>query len=222
MILAPPRHPTLLASTSPTHSALETISGRMTCSRPSVLMITSSQDSVFRSIRPVREAFVTSTQCRRCPVSLYTSQQSTVPNMHRLDATASATAGQFSIIQSILYALKYVLMGSPVVPRNASTPPSRPDASLAHRSAVRSSFHTIALHSGLPVSLSQSTLVSRWLAMPSTISRSRDVASRVLMQPSTLDTTHDQISSGSCSTHPGRGYDCRNGVAWCLSFGGRG
>ncbi|UTH93791.1 hypothetical protein SRIMHP_06615 [Streptomyces rimosus subsp. rimosus] len=66
----------------------------------------------------------------------------------------------------------------------------------------------MALCTGLPVARSHSTVVSRWLVMPSAASwsaRSPALASA----PATTACTFAQISSASCSTQPGLGKICR-------------
>ena len=71
-------------------------------------------------------------------------------------------------------------------------------SSSRQRSAVRRSCQTIAGATGRPVERSQSNVVSRWFVMAivsTSSSPARAAASRTLCQ----------ISSGSCSTQPGRG-----------------
>ena len=148
----------------------------------------------------VREALVTSVAWTLPPVRFQISQESTVPKRSRPAWALRRAPGTFSRIQWILVALKYASMISPVLSRIIS---SRPLAlRLLQYSAVRRSCHTIALQMGRPLSASQTTVVSRWLAMPSattgpsvTSATARFITLRI----------EDQISIGFCSTHPCRG-----------------
>ena len=56
---------------------------------------------------------------------------------------------------------------------------------------------------------SQTTVVSRWLAIP-TAARSRGVISAEESASLTTASTLSRISTGSCSTQPGRGRIWRN------------
>ncbi len=70
------------------------------------------------------------------------------------------------------------------------------------------SCQTIARVTGRPVARSQTTVVSRWLAMPrATTSPALDAASRSAW--AAVRWVFAQISIGSCSTQPGRGNHCR-------------
>ena len=80
----------------------------------------------------------------------------------------------------------------------ARTSSCRPcERSASHIAAVRRSCQTIARCSGSPLARSHSSVVSRWLLMPSAAARCS--ASRA--QPS----WSRQMSSASCSTQPGCG-----------------
>ena len=70
---------------------------------------------------------------------------------------------------------------------------------------MRVSCQVIALLTGSPLSAYQSTVVSRWLAIPRA---TRSAAVRFAPSSDSLTTvsTLAQISLGSCSTQPGRGY----------------
>ncbi len=57
-------------------------------------------------------------------------------------------------------------MGNPVDARNRSWPSGLPAASEEQRAAVRVSCQTIALPTGSPVARSHTTVVSRWLVIP--------------------------------------------------------
>src|SRR6478609_8947039 len=73
---------------------------------------------------------------------------------------------------------------------------------------VRVSCHTIALWIGCPVARSHTTVVSRWLVMPTA---AMWVALRLALPsaPPTTARVFCQISMGSCSTQPARGKTCR-------------
>ena len=119
-------------------SALLRISGKHCKGMPNLAHVGACHVLVWRSINDVRLALVTSVtytppltppapECAYCkmprihaPVSINTSHASMVPNRHVPLATASATAGTWSNIQRILYALKYVLTGRPVMSRKQS------------------------------------------------------------------------------------------------------
>ena len=104
----------------------------------------------------------------------------------------------------IFVAEKYGSRSSPV---RSATFFSNPSAeSRRQMSVVRRSCQTMAGPRGWPVFLSQNTAVSRWLAMPIPATwdgaiRAEEMASRAAVS------CVDQISSGSCSTQPGFGYD---------------
>jgi hypothetical protein len=108
-----------------------------------------------------------------------------------------------------LVAEKYASSTRPVF---AVMPGSRPRAlSASQAPAVRRSCHTIALHTGRPVERSHTTVVSRWLVMPiaATSAACRPARARASFATATCVA---QISSASCSTHPG----C--GKIWVNSF----
>ena len=65
----------------------------------------------------------------------------------------------------------------------------------------------MALYTGCPVWRSQTTVVSRWLVMPSAATCEAFVSAAVRAPPNTVRVVR-QISIGSCSTHPGRGSTC--------------
>ena len=140
---------------------------------------------------------MTSVTCASPPVSFHTSHASIVPNA----SSACGTAVR-SRIHSSFVAEKYGSGTSPVRRRTSST------GSDVHRSAVRRSCHTIAGYTGRVVARSQTTVVSRWFVIPIA---ARSVA-RIPAAPSAsaaVCSTLAQISSGSCSTSPGAGKDCR-------------
>ena len=74
-------------------------------------------------------------------------------------------------------------------------------------SAVRRSCHTIARRGEPRVSRSHSTIVSRWLVMPSAVSSD---ASTLPSTSRVASIVACQMSSAECSTHPGCGKCWRN------------
>src|SRR5690606_21340378 len=88
---------------------------------------------------------------------------------------------------------KYVAGGRPVRSRNHSASSARTSSS------VRVSCQTIAWCTGWPVARSHTSVVSRWLVMPTATGVAEPSAS------ATTASTLVQISSASCSTQPGRG-----------------
>ncbi len=85
---------------------------------------------------------------------------------------------------------------------SGSTPAAR---SSSQRAAVRRSCHTIARWRGRPVRRSHTTTVSRWSVMPMPTTASPSSAATTSPR---VSCTARQISSGSCSTQPGRGKCC--------------
>ena len=149
-----------------------------------------------RSTSIVRDAFVRSMTCAAPPVRFQAIQLSTVPN-----ASSACERSTRSRIHSSLLAEKYGSHTRPVRSRTSSA------GSAAHRAAVRRSCQTIAGYTGRPVARSHTIVVSRWFVRPIADSSSARIpasASAVAAVSSTLS----QSSSGSCSTHPGRGYCC--------------
>ena len=155
----------------------------------------SSSDHASRSMSNsmVRLAFDGSVTCT-C-ARFHISQESTVPNASEsLIATPPSAS-----IHSSLVAEKY---GSSTRPVSDRTRGSWPFArSSSQRDAVRRSCQTIARCNGRPVARSHTT-VSRWLVMPMA---AIDSPSSVATMSRMVADTADQISSGSCSTQPGRG-----------------
>ena len=98
-------------------------------------------------------------------------------------------------------------MTSPVFARTAGSAPVA--LSFSQTAEVRRSCQTMAFAMGRPVLRSQSSVVSRWFVMPmAAMSRASIPASAIA--PPTAAPTLVQISSGSCSTHPGFGKCCGN------------
>ncbi len=140
----------------------------------------------------VRDAFDTSVACTAPPVSFHTSHVSTVPN-------ASPSAEPVSRrIHSSLVAEKYGSAVRPVRVRIVSAGSAR------QRSAVRRSCQTTAGYTGSPLRRSQTTVVSRWLVIPSAaIAPAGTPASASAASAARSTLAHSSL--GSCSTHPGRG-----------------
>ena len=70
--------------------------------------------------------------------------------------------------------------------------------------AVRRHCQTIAGQTGAPVSLSQTTVVSRWFVMPMAAMSAADRPA-FAMAPRATSRVVSQISAASCSTQPGLG-----------------
>ncbi len=186
------------------------MTGSMARGTPMALRISSSQSSVLRFISMVRLALVTSVRCTPPagpPVRFQISHESTLPKSSSPFFARARAPGTLSSIHRILGPEKYVANGKPTLRRKRSCPPVR--ASLLHRSAVRVSCHTMALYTGWPVTRSHTTVVSRWLVMP-TAARSGAARPPLLSAPAITSCVRAQISSGLCSTQPGRGKIC-----WC-------
>ena len=141
----------------------------------------------------VRDAFVRSVAWTRPPVSFHTSHESTVPKASSEEGTSVRASSHSSLV-----AEKYGSGTSPVRARTSSA------GSSAQRSAVRRSCQTIAGATGVPVPRRQRTVVSRWFAIPIACS-SDGLTPADLTAASAAASTEAQSSSGSCSTHPGRG-----------------
>jgi hypothetical protein len=140
----------------------------------------------------VRDAFETSVAWTAPPVSRQRSHVSTVPKASPSCDPASPR------IHSSFVAEKYGSGVSPVRSRICSARSSR------QRAAVRRSCQTIAGPTGRPESRRQTSVVSRWLAIPiASISRAAIPASA--SAAAAARSTLSQSVSGSCSTQPGRG-----------------
>ena len=96
-------------------------------------------------------------------------------------------------------------MGRPVFARKRSWPPSADSSSQIL--SVRVSCQTIALYTGSPVLRSQTTVVSRWLVIPSP-AMSSAFPPTFSSAPSITCWARCQISLGSCSTQPALGKIC--------------
>ncbi len=188
------------ASTTPDEA---TKSGRTARGMPNSSSSSSAHSNRRRSSSRVRDALLKSVTWRRPPVRRHTRKLSMVPARRRPLRSRSLAPGRFASNHSSFVALKYGSRRSPVSAATLAAP-ARPSSSSAHRSAVRRHCQTIAFPSGLPVSESHNRTVSRWFAIP-TAARSAasipDCRSASRQQRSCVA----QISSGSCSTHPGSG-----------------
>ncbi len=188
------------ASVLPKSPSVSRISGSSRRGMPKASSSSSSQVRRLRSNSIVREALVTSVACSRPPLRRHKRKLSIVPNAISPARARSPRPGIVSSSQRILDAEKYGSMTRPV---RSATISSRPAS--RHRaqiSAVRRSCQTMALCTRRPVARSHSTVVSRWLVMPiAAIGR----PSAPAIAARQVETTACQISSGSCSTQPGRG-----------------
>ena len=79
------------------------------------------------------------------------------------------------------------------------------------RAAVRRSCQTIAGATGRPECRSQSTVVSRWFAIPIAATSAARVPAAASAAPAACPTLC-QSASGSCSTQPGRGVETSTGT----------
>ena len=115
----------------------------------------------------VREALVTSVTCTppsTPPVRFQMTQESMVPKRMSPRSARSRRPSTLSSSQRIFGPAKYEASGRPVSRRKRSWPTLRPSS--LQSASVRVSCQTMALWTGSPVCLSQSTVVSRWLVMP--------------------------------------------------------
>ncbi len=149
----------------------------------------------------VRDAFDVSVACTPPsgpPVSHHSSQLSTVPNAN---AASASTPPSWSS-HSSLVAEKYGSKTSPVRLRIIGSCPAARSSS--HRAAVRRSCHTMARWRGWPVRRSQTTVVSRWFVIP-IAATACPAASAAAAASANVARVASRMSSGSCSTQPGRG-----------------
>ena len=124
------------------------------------------------------------------------------PNSRSPACARSAAPSTLSRIQRTFGPEKYVASGSPTCSRNRSCPPSRENSSTSL--SVRVSCHTIAFITGSPVLRSHTTVVSRWLVIPSP-AMSSALAPAASSASFMTSWQRCQISIGSCSTQPGFG-----------------
>ena len=136
-----------------------------------------------------------------------------MPAASEPSARPAQMAGSSSASQVILVAVKYGSSRSPVSSvTRASCPASR---SASQIRAVRRSCQTMAGRGAARSARSQITAVSRWLVMPRQVTGgTRDAAPPAPPAPSRAwrhaARVACQISSGTCSTQPGRGKCCAN------------
>ena len=83
---------------------------------------------------------------------------------------AARAPGTFSRIQAILLAEKYGSGTRPVLAATVSARPRRTRSAII--GSVRRHCQQMALHTGSPVRRSHTTVVSRWLVMPTAAMRS--------------------------------------------------
>src|SRR5665647_2651432 len=130
--------------------------------------ISSFQVRVSRFISIVRDAFVGSvtwTPPSTPPVMFHSTHESVLPNSRSPASVLARAPSTLSRIHLIFGPEKYVARGSPTrALYRSAPPPSAPRSSAIF--AVRVSCQTIALYTDLPVVLSHTTEVSRWLVMP--------------------------------------------------------
>ena len=195
--------PTAAASTVPNRPQEGRTSGRAAGSTPKRPQSSSVQRRPSTSKSIVREALVTSvanTPRPGPPVNRHSTHESTVARASREAGTRPARPPSSSI-QANLVAEKYGSSTRPVRARTAGRWPAWRSSS--QRPAVRRSCHTMAGPSG-PPARSQATAVSRWLVMPSAATDDPGPESRP-QTSARVARTASKISSGSCSTQPGRG-----------------
>ena len=113
----------------------------------------------------VREALLTSVTCSRPPVSFQMSHVSMVPNASRPRVRAARAPGDVVEYPADL-ARGEVRVDEQARSSPAPSTPAPSAFSRSQNSAVRRSCQTIALCMGSPVSRSHTTVVSRWLVMP--------------------------------------------------------
>ncbi len=136
------------------------------------------------------------------PVRFQITHVSMLPNTRSPASAFSRAPSTLSRIQRIFGPEKYVASGSPTLDWKRSWPPSFENSSTSL--SVRVSCHTSALCTGSPVLRSHTSVVSRWLVMP-TPAMSSALAPASDIAASTTSWVRDQTSFASCSTQPGLG-----------------
>ena len=130
------------------------------------------------------------------------SQVSTVPKRISPRSARSLTPGTLSRIHFIFVPEKYASMTRPVFCRNFSVSPL--SFKKSQYSEVLRHCQTMAWYTGSPVFRSQTMAVSRWFVIP--MAAISAAAAPILFIASTATPSWlAQISSASCSTHPGCG-----------------
>ena len=133
-----------------------------------------------------------------------------MPTASEPSCTPAQVRSSFSASQVSLVAVKYGSRRRPVSSATRSSwPPSRSRVQIA---LLRRSCQTIARRGEDSVERSHTTAVSRWSVIPTATTstvppRSASASSSASRH---ADRVACQISSGWCSTHPGRGKCCGN------------
>ena len=161
-----------------------------------------SHSPVRRFSRSVRLALLASVTWCLPPVRFHTSQLSMVPKASSPRSARSRAPGTWSRIHASLVPEKY---GSSRRPVAAVTAGSWPAATKALQvSAVRRSCQTMAWWMGSPVRRSHTTVVSRWLVMP-TAANCCGVTPALASTSVMVAACVAQSSCASCSTQPEAG-----------------
>jgi hypothetical protein len=128
-----------------------------------------------------------------------------VPNASAPWAASDCAPLTWSSNQRTLVPEKYGSITRPVERRNCSAYPARA-RNCAHSGSVRRSCQTIAWWIGAPLARRHSSVVSRWLVMPSA---AMSAAFRAALASASRATAScvSQISLASCSTQPGLRID---------------
>ena len=191
-------------SVVPTTPELGTTSGSADRGTSKSSHSSSDQAPFSRSNSSVRLALLGSVTCAAPPVSRAITYESTVPSASAPSRTPAHSCGSCSASQANLVPVKY---GSSRRPVSSATRCSTPSArSRSQMPVVRRSCQTIAGRGERRVRRSQTTAVSRWSVIPTQVGCS-SVPARASRQAATVAV---QMSSGSCSTQPGRGNSCAN------------
>ena len=144
------------------------------------------------------------------------SHVSIVPNRSFPASAFSLAPSTLSRIHFTFVPEKYASISNPVLSRNLSFNPWA--FSSSQIPAVCLDCQTIALYTGSPVSLSHTTVVSRWfvIPIPSICSAFTLDSDKTLAMTARID---PQISLALCSTQPGFGKCCVNSfcAVWAAS-----
>ena len=184
-------------------------SGSIEAGMPNRSSSQGSQRISWMSKSIVRLALVTSVAWTAPCVSVQMSHVSTVPKASLPASASSRAPGTLSRIHLILLAEKYGSGTRPVFCAMACATLGS-DVSRSTMSAVRRHCHTMALHTGWPVSRFHTTVVSRWLVMPM-LSMSAGPSPFCTRSSVSAPSCEDRMSRGSCSTQPGWGKICGKG-----------
>src|SRR6056297_928426 len=162
----------------------------------------SSHARFFMSKSIVLAAFDTSVAWTLPLVRFHKRHVSTVPKSNSPLSALSLAPSTLSSIHFILVPEKYASTTRPVFSRIICPYPA--PTSSSHIDAVRLHCQTIALCTGFPLLLSQTTVVSLWFVIPmASISSQPIPAVSIASLATPLWLPH--ISIGSCSTQPGLG-----------------